>query len=192
MKPESLVIAGQHTTVNVFLTSTTTRNTIARQTKKGLEMSDQKRRELSFSNWEEVIADIEKLASSEHETIGSHSFGKIVQHLATTNQMVVGNITPPKLPWFMRLAMPFLKKGILSNPVEPGFKLPNPAMQEFFWSQTDVDPKEAVENFRASVEVYKAKGPLAVHPIFGKATKEQVEKLTLSHATMHLSFVNPK
>jgi len=178
MKPESLVIAGQHTTVNVFLTSTTTRNTIARQTKKGLEMSDQKRRELSFSNWEEVIADIEKLASSEHETIGSHSFGKIVQHLATTNQMVVGNITPPKLPWFMRLAMPFLKKGILSNPVEPGFKLPNPAMQEFFWSQTDVDPKEAVENFRASVEVYKAKGPLAVHPIFGKATKEQVEKLS--------------
>ena len=155
-------------------------------------MSDQKRRELSFSNWEEVISEIETLASSEHEAIGSHSFGKIVQHLATTNEMVVGNIIPPKLPWYMRMAMPFLKNGILNNPVEPGFKLPKDSMQEFFWSTTDVDLKEAVENFRASVKAYKEKGPLPVHPIFGKATKEQVDKVTLNHAAMHLSFVHPK
>ena len=69
-------------------------------------MSEQKRREISFSSMEEVISDIETLASSEHETTGSHSFGKIVQHLATTNEMIVGNITPPKLPWYMWMAMP--------------------------------------------------------------------------------------
>ena len=141
---------------------------------------------------EEVISDIETLASSEHETTGSHSFGKIVQHLATTNEMIVGNITPPKLPWYMRMAMPFLKNGILNNPVEPGFKLPNKPMQEFFWSQSDVDLNEAIENFRTSVKAYKDKGPLPVHPIFGKATKEQVDQLTLSHAAMHLSFVHLK
>lgn len=155
-------------------------------------MSEQKRREISFSSMEEVISDIETLASSEHETTGSHSFGKIVQHLATTNEMIVGNITPPKLPWYMRMAMPFLKNGILNNPVEPGFKLPNKSMQEFFWSQSDVDLNEAIENFRTSVKAYKDKGPLPVHPIFGKATKEQVDQLTLSHAAMHLSFVHPK
>ena len=155
-------------------------------------MSEQKRREISFSSMEEVISDIETLASSEHETTGSHSFGKIVQHLATTNEMIVGNITPPKLPWYMRMAMPFLKNGILNNPVEPGFKLPNKSMQEFFWSQSDVDLNEAIENFRTSVKTYKDKGPLPVHPIFGKATKEQVDQLTLSHAAMHLSFVHLK
>ena len=123
-------------------------------------MSEQKRREISFSSMEEVISDIETLASSEHETTGSHSFGKIVQHLATTNEMIVGNITPPKLPWYMRMAMPFLKNGILNNPVEPGFKLPNKPMQEFFWSQSDVDLNEAIENFRTSVKAYKDKGCL--------------------------------
>ena len=154
-------------------------------------MSELKRREISFSNWEEVISDIETLARSDHETTGSHSFGNIVQHLATTNEMIVGNISPPKLPWFMRMAMPFLKNGILNKPVEPGFSLPNKSMQEFFWSQTEVDLKEAIENFRTSVEAYKAKGPLPVHPVFGKASKEQIDKVTLSHASMHLSFVHP-
>ena len=155
-------------------------------------MSQQKRREISFSSLDEVISDIETLAGSDHETTGNHSFGKIVQHLATTNDTVVGNIIPPKLPWFMRLAMPFLKNGILNNPVEPGFNLPNKAMQEFFWSQTDVDLKEAVENFRTSVRAYKDKGPLPVHPVFGKATEEQIDKMLLSHAAMHLSFVHPR
>ena len=155
-------------------------------------MSEPNRREISFSSWDEVIADIEALASSEHETTGGHSFGKIVQHLATTNEMVVGNITPPKLPWYMRLAMPLVKNGILNQPVKAGFKLPNTAMEEFFWSKTEVDPKEAIENLRASVKAYRDKGPLAVHPIFGKTTREQVDNLTLSHAAMHLSFVRSR
>ena len=135
---------------------------------------------------------METLARSEHETSGSHSFEKIVQHLAITNEMVVGNITPPKLPWYMRMAMPFLKNGILNNPVQPGFKLPNNSMQEFFWPQSDVDLKEAIENFRTSVKAYRDKGPLSVHPVFGKATREQIDKMVLSHAAMHLSFVHPK
>jgi len=155
-------------------------------------MSEQERREISFSSLEEVISDIETLASSEHETTGSHSFGNIVQHLATTNEMVVGNIIPPKLPWFMRMIMPFIKNGILNKPVEPGFKLPNKAMQEFFWSQSEVDLKEATNNFRTSVTTYKDKGPLPVHPVFGKATSEQIDKMLLSHAAMHMSFVHPK
>ena len=135
---------------------------------------------------------METLTRSEHETSGSHSFEKIVQHLAITNEMVVGNITPPKLPWYMRMAMPFLKNGILNNPVQPGFKLPNNSMQEFFWPQSDVDLKEAIENFRTSVKAYRDKGPLSVHPVFGKATREQIDKMVLSHAAMHLSFVHPK
>ncbi len=155
-------------------------------------MSKENRREISFSNWEEVISDIETLASSAHETTGSHSFGNIVQHLATTNEMLVGNIVPPKLPWYMRMAMPFMKNGILNNPVEPGFNLPNSSMQEFFWSSTEVDLNEAIENFRKSIKAYKEHGPLPVHPVFGKATKEQVDKMTLSHAAMHLSFVHPR
>jgi hypothetical protein len=155
-------------------------------------MSEQKRRDISFSSWEDVIADIEKLASSEFETTGNHSFGKIVQHLATTNEMIVGNVTPPKLPWYMRLMMPLIKNGILNKPAEPGFKLPNSAMQKFFWSEDDVDLQDAIANFRASVKAYRDQGPLPVHPVFGKATKEQIDKMSLSHAAMHLSFVHPK
>ena len=155
-------------------------------------MSEPKRREISFASLDEVVSDIEALANSECVTTGDHSFGRIVQHLATTNEMVIGNIIPPKLPWYMRMAMPVIKSGILNNPVKPGFNLPNKAMQDFFWSQSEVDLQEAIENFRSSVKAYKEKGPLPVHPIFGKATREQVDKLILSHAAMHLSFAHPK
>ena len=112
-------------------------------------MSEPKRREISFASLDEVVSDIEALANSECVTTGDHSFGRIVQHLATANEMVIGNLIPPKLPWYMRMAMPFLKSGILNNPVKPGFNLPNKAMQDFFWSQSEVDLQEATKNFRS-------------------------------------------
>lgn len=148
------------------------------------------RRELEFSSMAEVIEDIEQMASSQHRTTGNHSFAKIVKHLATTNEMLVGKIVPPKLPWYMRMMMPMMRSKILSGPVEPGFKLPSDQMQSFFWSVEEPDLSEAIEQFKQSAEVYKNQGPLPAHPIFGKATPEQIDGLTLKHAAMHLSFVH--
>ena len=156
-------------------------------------MGSQERRELSFSNWDEVIADIESLASGSGapQVAGSHSFASIVRHLAITNEMVVGDQVPPKLPWYMRMAMLLLRNSILNNPVKPGFKLPNAQMQAFFWPEEEVSASDAIDRFKASVARYNQAGPLPVHPIFGKATAQQVDTLSLSHAAMHLSFVQP-
>ena len=119
-------------------------------------MGSQERRELSFSNWDEVIADIESLASGSGapQVAGSHSFASIVRHLAITNEMVVGDQVPPKLPWYMRMAMPLLRNSILNNPVKPGFKLPNAQMQAFFWPEEEVSASDAIDRFKASVARY--------------------------------------
>lgn len=154
-------------------------------------MTSQERRELSFSNFEAVIEEISNLAAGNARTTGNHSFGRIVQHLAIANNMVVGKIKPPKLPFFMRMLMPLIKGSILNKPAAPGFKLPSSDMQNFFWPEAEIEPATALENFKQSVALYETEGPLPVHPVFGKATKEQVHNLLMSHAAMHLSFVHP-
>ncbi len=152
-------------------------------------MTKPERRELEFASLDEVLEDIESLAANETRTTGNHSFAEIIRHLAITNEMVTGKFVPPKLPLFMRLAMPFIRNRILSGPVNPGFKLPN-HMEEFFWLNEVTSVDDAITRFRSSIELVREKGLLPFHPIFGKSSNEQTSALLLKHAAMHLSFVD--
>lgn len=151
-------------------------------------MSD--RRELEFSSMDEVVAEVDRLAAGEVRTTGNHSFPQILRHLALSNDMVTGKVEPPKPPLMMRLVMPFIRSSIINGPVKPGFKLPAKA-EAFFWPEEPGTVAEAATHLKESVENFKQKGPLPVHPIFGPATAEQVESMGLKHAAMHLSFVHP-
>ena len=146
------------------------------------------RRELAFENLDAALDDVRELAAGEVQVTGGHTFAEIVRHRALTNNMVTGKIKPPTLPWYMRLAMPFIRSSILNGDVKPGFKLPA-KMESYFWSTESVEIEEAIEQLSASIENYKNNGPLEIHPVFGRATREQVDQLTLKHAAMHLSFV---
>jgi len=46
-------------------------------------------------------------------------------------------------------------------------------------------------HLKQSVENYKANGPLEVHPVFGRVSREQNLELNCGHCAMHLSFVHP-
>jgi len=148
------------------------------------------RRELKFNSLHEAVAEVERLAEGNVRTTGKHSFGQIIEHLARTHDMSTGKIVGPRPPLFMRLLMPIMKGFILNGPVKPGFKLPA-AAEAFFWPDGEVDVPQAIAHLRESVENYDANGPLAVHPVFGKATREQIDSLNITHCAMHLSFVHP-
>jgi hypothetical protein len=147
------------------------------------------RRELSFTSLDEMVADVEQLARGETRTTGNHTFGQIVEHLAITLDAVVGKTVPPRPPLIVRLIMPIAKHFILRGPVQPGFKLPNNA-ESFFWPQGNVDLHQSIAHLKAAVENYKIKGPLAIHPVFGKLSPEKTFKLQCDHSAMHLSFVH--
>lgn len=154
-------------------------------------MAEPDRRDLNFASMADVTADIEQLAGGEVRVTGHHSFAEIVRHLAITNEMLTGGPVPPKLPWYMRLAMPFMRKSILENPVKPGFKLPTDQMQSFFWPTEPIDVTEAVARFNSSAERYETQGPPSTHPIFGSAEPETINTMLLRHAAMHLGFAHP-
>lgn len=148
------------------------------------------RRELSFNSLDDAVAEVERLAQGQVRTTGKHTFGQIVEHLARTHDMSTGKIVGPRPPFIMRLLMPIMKRMILNGPAKPGFKLPA-AAEAFFWPEGDVDVQQALTHLKESVENYKTNGPLEVHPVFGKATREQIDNLNITHCAMHLSFVHP-
>lgn len=148
------------------------------------------RRELEFDSLHDAIADAEQLAQGNVRTTGKHTFGQIVEHLARTHDMATGKVVGPRPPLFMRLMMPIMKRFILNGPVSPGFKLPA-AAEEFFWPDGEIDVQEAIAHLKESVDNYYKNGPLEVHPVFGKATREQIDNLNVTHCAMHLSFVHP-
>jgi hypothetical protein len=158
--------------------------------RQGRLMNELNRRKVTLNTLDDIVAEVERLAASDVTTTGKHSFPKIVRHLALTNNMMTGRIPAPKPPLIMKLLLPFIRSSILKGPVKPGVKLPANAEAEF-WSDEEITVEDAVQMLKESVLYYKEHGPLPVHPIFGKATREQLDRLTCSHAEMHLSFVHP-
>ncbi len=147
------------------------------------------RRQLSFQSLDEVVAEAERLASGETRTTGNHTFGQIIDHLATTLDVSTGKIAGPRPSLFIRLLMPVMKNMILKGPVKPGLKLPKKA-EAFFWPDVDVDPRQAIAHLRDSVENFQTNGPLAIHPLFGRISPEKSLAVNCSHCAMHMSFVH--
>ncbi len=146
------------------------------------------RRQLEFANFEEIVNEIQRLSEGEPHTIGNHSFPAIVRHLGIANDVATGRKTPPRLPFFMRLMMPFIKGSIVNGEVKPGFRLPS-AAQPFFWPENDIELVDAFAYFKETVAFYQTQGPLPAHPLFGAVTRSQIEGMLMRHAAMHLSFV---
>lgn len=149
------------------------------------------RRDLSFQNLDEVLADVDRLASGEVRTTGNHTFSQILNHLAISQDVSAGRVQPPPPPFFMKLMMPLMKRMVFSSkPLKPGIKLPA-AGESFFWPDKDFDLAESVKYFRESVEYMNSNGPLEKHPYFGKVSPAESIQLDCRHAALHLSFVHP-
>jgi hypothetical protein len=145
-------------------------------------------RKIVFQSLDEVAREIKTLASGPVKTTGKHDFPSIVRHLALSNDMMAGKIIPPKPPLIFRLLLPLIRSSILNGPVKPGFNLPKKA-NDFFWPSNPISLEDSVRMYDESVAYYKKHGPLSIHPVFGPASKEQVDSLNLKHAAMHLGFV---
>lgn len=152
--------------------------------------ADAERRELSFSSFDEVLAEAERLASGEVRVSGNHSFAEILRHLAIAHNTTCGKTQPPKPPLFLRLMMPFIKGFIVKGPVKPGFKLPSES-EAYFWPTESIEVAEAMNQLKESIDYFQSNGPTPVHPVFGKVDREAITRMNLGHCAMHLSFVHP-
>ena len=146
------------------------------------------RRELHYSNLNDIITDAESLASGEYRTSGNWTFGQILEHLAMAMDCSIDGFGF-KAPWLVRtFVAPVIKNRVFSKPMPAGFKLPAKASR---LQPGDVTVEEGLEHLKRAIARYETETPSAPHPFFGKLARQEWVSLTLRHAELHMSFVHP-
>jgi hypothetical protein len=149
----------------------------------------QGRRELSFTSLDDVLADAEKLVSSPHtKMLGNWPLERLLTHLATVINLSIDGISV-KAPWFIRLIGRFMKRGILTQKMSPGFRLPKDMETGFFPAAGS--PQQALQMLRKAVTRLQDEKMTARHPVLGRLTHDEWTQFHLRHSELHLNFVVP-
>jgi len=146
------------------------------------------RRELTYQNYDELLADAERLAAVPCRTLGNWSYAPILTHLASALGSSIDGV-PFSMPFPVQLfAKLALKSKFLSKTLPAGFKIPKNAEQQF--SPPDsASVQEALESLRRAAGRCQQESNCARHPLFGKLTRQEWDQFSLRHAELHMSFV---
>ncbi|HET6326652.1 MAG TPA: DUF1569 domain-containing protein [Planctomycetaceae bacterium] len=149
----------------------------------------QGRRKLRFATFDELVADIDRLSSGPVKVLGNWSPGQVFRHLATAYNGSIDGFTMT-FPLHFRLIAKVFRKKLLTMQMPAGFKLPpkGAAMLEPPSTATD----EGAAQLRAAIERLKREPKRANHPMFGELTREEWDRVHLTHASLHLSFLVPE
>lgn len=151
--------------------------------------SPPRRRELTFTSLDEIVADAQELvAAPETKMLGHWPLEKLLAHLAIAINGSIDGISA-KAPWPLKLIGRLWKRRILTKPMWPGLKLPRQIERDYY--PDAASPQAALGELQAAVARTKNEPMTASHPILGKLTHEEWTQLHLRHAELHLSFAVP-
>jgi hypothetical protein len=146
-------------------------------------------RRLDFRNFDEALAEVERLHRDGYRQAGRWDLAQICDHLAYFIQGSLEGFTF-RAPWLIRkLLGPFLLRRILkTRRMGEGWQTPQKPLPQPGGEET-----AAVERFRQLVERFRAhRGELQPSPLFGPLTSDEWRELHLIHCAHHLRFLVPK
>jgi len=154
-----------------------------------------KKRELSFSSYEDMLAEAQSLLDKGYISHGNWSLAQVCGHLSDWMQFPLDGFPKSPLPmrmifWVMKKTIgPGMKRKILTN----GFKSGIPTAPETVPKPDAMTDQQAVELFRKTVDRRQAyQGELLPSPFFGPLDRETQQRLGLLHAALHLGYLEPK
>jgi len=146
------------------------------------------RRTLHFANYDDILAEVERLDQGKVRALGNWSPGQVLKHLTGPMFWSLDG-APLQGPWYIRLFGWFMKNRFVRMPMAPGFKLPEDfAMQLVPGATTWEDGLQAVRTALARMKAEPQRHP---SPFLGALTLEQWEQLHCRHCELHLSFLLP-
>jgi hypothetical protein len=149
------------------------------------------RRQLTFNQLADVLADVEMLANAKQiRHLGNWPPGQVLEHLTHVMNGSIDGFPqrPPRvIRFFLRL---LFKKRFLTRPMSPGFNLPR--RMEANMVPAAVPFPEALERFRRAFQRLQTETPGAEHPALGAFTPEEWQVVHCRHSELHLSFLIPE
>jgi hypothetical protein len=147
------------------------------------------RRDVRFSNFDEFLADADRLGSGPVRQLGNWTLAQIFDHLARSMSVSVDG-TNEQFPWPLRIALRLVRKRIIGSPMKPGYRVPaNVAV--LLRPEPHVGLRESLWKLRSAAIRFQDASAFPPHPAFGVLTRDEYRALALRHAELHLSFIVP-
>jgi hypothetical protein len=146
------------------------------------------RRQLKFNSLDDILADAERCASENYRPLGNWSAAQIFEHLARVMNGTIDGL-PFTVPWLARMILPLFKRRFINGPISPGFNLPKSG--EPLVAESTVTTEQALNHLRQAVARLKQTDQRAPSPVFGVMSLDDSDRLQMTHAEMHLSFLVP-
>lgn len=144
------------------------------------------RRELSFSDYSEVIKEIETLHGQGYRKGGRWTLSQVCRHLSFYFRGSLEGFGF-QLPWIVRVT---IGRWALNEALKPGTKKPDGGTVKQSLYEPEPDDRAAVDE---CIELLKRlqnhRGPLYPSALFGELTIEQWQRVHLNHAAHHLGFL---
>jgi hypothetical protein len=145
------------------------------------------RRKVDYQSFEELLADADRLSTPNVKMIGNWTPGMIFQHLASAFNGSIDGL-PGTFPWHLRLMVKLFKKRILAGQMPAGFKPPADLAKAIIPEATPTE--KGLANLHAAVARLAKEPTRAPHPLFGKLTRQEWDRLHLIHSNLHMSFID--
>ena len=146
---------------------------------------------LKFSTLDDILTESHRIAALPEVTSrGSWTPAQNIWHVGRFIKAGVEGY-PTKVPWFLKLVGPLMKKQFTTKGFKPGIKLPSQAADHMV-APSDTTIERAIEMISCAVEGANEKGFLPKNPMMGKMTQQEWIDLHCRHAEMHFGLIELK
>ncbi len=159
-------------------------------------MSSGQRREVSYSNLREAVEDARHLLSTGYSQVGNWNLSQTLAHCTDWLRFPMDGFPKPALPirfilWLTKIvAGKRMREKILRS---GRMKAGQPTLPSTLHVANSTSDAKSVDDFEEAVERFeKFNGQLHESPLFGRMTKDEVNRLHLIHLQHHLSFLLPR
>jgi len=146
------------------------------------------RRELDFTDLDQLTAELTRLRDTGYTPEGNWSLGQTCDHLAIFFRGSLEGFSQ-RVPWLIRVLFgKLILRSILKNRgMREGVKVP-----KSFLPGEPGDDAQSVETLLGLIDRFRAhSGDYQPSPFFGHLSRERWIELHLIHAAHHLSFLVP-
>ncbi len=129
------------------------------------------RRKVRYQNFDEFLADAERLAARPVRELGNWTLAQIFDHLAHSMNVSIDG-TPERFPWALRTALRLVRKRIIGHPMKPGYQVPENVAALL---RPEITPclRESACKLRNAAARFQTQSEFPPHPAFGTLTRDE-------------------